>query len=113
MHHTSHPAPPASPTHDENDCEDYRDEATAETGRAAWAAQTNNPNEEAESGTNPRSRPGQRLSIKDQEELMAKLEADPDNMDLLMQLQEVHRSLSMVSSCIYIPFDAASLSTRL
>jgi hypothetical protein len=51
---------------------------------------------EAEKDVNPRSRPGQRLSIKDQDELMAKIEADPDNMDLLMQLQEVHRSLSMV-----------------
>jgi hypothetical protein len=51
---------------------------------------------EAEKDVNPRSRPGQRLSIKDQDELMAKIEADQDNMDLLMQLQEVHRSLSMV-----------------
>ncbi len=101
MHRTSHPSPPASPRDDENGGEDCTDEAATETGRAAWATQTNVTNEEAERGTNPRSRPGQRLSIKDQDELMAKIEADPDNMDLLMQLQEVHRSLSMVSSCIY------------
>ena len=37
-----------------------------------------------------------KFSMDDQEELMAKIEADPDNMDLLMQLQELHRSLSMV-----------------
>ena len=45
--------------------------------------------------------------MKDQDELMAKLDADPDNMDLLMQLKEVHRSLSMVRSLhAQVLFDA-------
>lgn len=97
---TSHSPPPASPRNNghldnENGGEEHRDEANTDTRHAACTTQTK-PVMEAEKDVNPRSRPGQRLSIKDQDELMAKIEADPDNMDLLMQLQEVHRSLSMV-----------------
>ena len=76
----------------ESDDEQGREQVTQEAGRAAWATERS---EEREGGEKPRGRAGQRLSIEQQEELMAKIEADPDNMDLLMQLQEVHRSLSI------------------
>lgn len=110
-HSASHSSPPASPRitdpnenggdehrDNENGVKEHRDQASAETGRAAWTRQANAATA-VERDLNPNNRPGQRLSMKDQDELMAKIEADPDNMDLLMQLQEVHRSLSMVSSC--------------
>ena len=91
------PPPPASPDNDSGD-EDGRETVAAEATGAALTIQRIPANGEVERESKPMRTSGPRLSIKDQEELMAKIEADPDNMDLLMQLQEVHRSLSAVRS---------------
>lgn len=101
------PAPPVSPrdgavwiVDDDGDTEE--DEGvTIGTRHPAWATQTNAANAAAEKDAQTIGKPRSRLSIKDQDELMSKLEADPDNMDLLMQLQELHRSLSMVGAAAH------------
>lgn len=102
-HRMSQPPPPASPREVGSVDVERAGSSGGVKGREQSATQVDVANAGAtDEDVRSSGQPSQRLSMKDQNELMAKIEADPDNMDLLMQLQEVHRSLSMVSTHVDI-----------